>query len=345
MSTTELNWLPIPLDFWVPAGLKDFQQGWFINLLRASLQSEHMGYLILCEEGCSGCPACLWRVANAHHPEHFKKHGSLVLACFNRAQITGHRVLYFQKLVEKVNKQLPKIRKYRSRKNGLSETSTRVHNGNGFCSPSDSFSFDFDLDSKNKEINTNVLFEEPTIVMREEQHFSNSDIEAGAQRVLAILRLPASSLRAGVAAVEAEARRTRLSMDGIVQHLATEAHRLDRRGTPPEEFLDNFLAQDAARLVLEMVNLPIKENYVSRIAAVLKAESKDTGLDLQDTANRITRFATEGRQKGEKIDIFYFEDVRWRSNVRLNKAEQRKLDNLEVNARVKQKIRERLGAS
>jgi hypothetical protein len=346
MSTTELNWLPIPLDFWVPAGLKDFQQGWFVNLLRASLQSEHMGYLILCEEGCSGCPACLWRVANAHHPEHFKKHGSLVLACFNRAQIAGRRVLYFQKLVEKVNKQLPKIRKYRSRKNGLSETSTRVHNGEGFCSPSDSLSFDFDLDSKNKEINTNVLFEEPTTVMREEQHFSSSDIEEGAQRILAILGLPASSLRAGLAAVEAEARRTRLSMDGIVQHLATEAHRMERfEKTPPEEFLDNFLAQNSARLVLEIVNLPISKSHISRIAAVLKAESKDTGLDLQDTANRITRFATEGRHKGEKIDIFYFEDMRWRPNVRLNKAEQRKLDNLEVNARVKQKIRERLGAS
>jgi hypothetical protein len=346
MSTTELNWLPIPLDFWVPAGLKDFQQGWFVNLLRASLQSEHMGYLILCEEGCSGCPACLWRVANAHHPEHFKKHGSLVLACFNRAQIAGRRVLYFQKLVEKVNKQLPKIRKYRARKNELSEASTRVHNRDGFCSPSASLSFDFDLDSKNKEINTNVLFEEPTTVMREEQHFSSSDIEEGAQRILAILGLPASSLRAGVAAVEAEARRTRLSMDGIVQHLATEAHRLERfEKTLPEEFLDNFLAQSSARLVLEIVNLPTGKSHISRIAAVLKAESKDTGLDLQDTANRITRFATEGRLKGERIDIFYFEDMRWRSNVRLNKAEQRKLDNLEVNARVKQKIRERLGAS
>jgi len=144
MSTTELNWLPIPLDFWLPAGLKDFQQGWFINLLRASLQSEYMGYLILCEEVCSGCPACLWRVANAHHPEHFRKHSSLVLACFNCAQIAGRRVLYFEKLAEKVNKQLPKIRKHRSQKKGLSETSTRVHNGNGFCSPSDSLSFDFD---------------------------------------------------------------------------------------------------------------------------------------------------------------------------------------------------------
>jgi hypothetical protein len=345
MSTTELDWLPIPLDFWVPAGLKDFQQGWFINLLRASLQSEHMGYLILCQEGCSGCPACLWRVANAHHPEHFKKHSSLVLACFNRAQIAGRQVLYYPKLVEKVNKQLPKIRKYRSRKYGLSETSTMVHNEDEFASPSDSLCFDFELDSKNKEIKPNSFYRTPTIAMRKEQDFSSADIEEGARRILAILKLPISSLHSGVAAVEAEAKRTRLSMDGIVQHVATEANRSERLGTAPEEFLDNFLAQDSATLVLEIVNLPITKNLISRIAAVLKAESRDTGLDLRETANRITRFASEARQKGEKVDIFYFEDMRWRSNARLNKAEQRKLDNLEVNARVKQRIRERLGAS
>jgi hypothetical protein len=344
MSTAELNWLPIPLDFWVPAGLKDFQQGWFINLLRASLQSEHMGYLILCEEGCSGCPACLWRVANAHHPEHFKKHGSLVLACFNRAQIAGHRVLYFQKLVEKVNKQLPKIRKYRSRKNGLSETSTGIHNGSELCSPSGSLSFDFDLDSKNKEINTNA-FEEPTIVMREDQHFSTSDIEAGARRILYTLRLPESSLRSAVAAVEAEAKRTRLSMDGIVQSITDKANQEERRTTPRNEFLEGFLAQVCARRVLEVLNLTVSDNRVSRVAASLKAESKDTGLGLEETASGVVQAASDARKRGEKVDIFYFEDTKWRSNVRLNKAEQRKLGNLEGKARVKQKIRERFGAS
>lgn len=350
MSTTELNWLPIPLDFWVPAGLKDFQQGWFINLLRASLQSEHMGYLILCEEGCSGCPACLWRVANAHHPEHFKKYGSLVLACFNRAQIAGHRVLYFQKLVEKVNKQLPKIRKYRSRKNGLSETSTRVHNGNGFYSPSDSLSFDFDLDSKNKEINTNVLFEEPPIVMREAQHFSLSDMEEGAQRILTVLRLPESLLPAGIAAVEAEcwnrraeARRCRLSMDDIVQRITTEANHAERRdGTPSDEFLEDFLARKCARRALEVLNLSIAANFISRLALVLKAEARDAGQTLEETAKRVTEAASNARQRGEKVNIFYFEDFTWRPNARVSKAEQRKLGNLAANARAKEILRERL---
>jgi hypothetical protein len=346
MSTTDLKWLPIPLDLWVPAGLKDFQEGWFINLLRASLRSEYLGYLILCQEGCSGCPACLWRVANAHHPEHFKKHGSLVLACFNSAQIAGRRVLYFPKLVQTIKGQLSKIKNHRSRKDGLSETSTTFHKGGGRYSPSSSLSFDFDLDSKNQEIefNKNPL-EAPTIKMREEQRFSDSDVEQGARRILQILDLPESSLRAGVAAVEAEVKRTRLSMDGIVQRIATEANHAERLGTSGEDFLEDFLAQTCARRLLGILNLPITNNLVLRIAAVLKAESKDIGLTLEDTAQRVTQLASEDREKGIKIDVFYFEDVKWRSNARLNKAEQRKLNNLEVNARVKAKIRERLGAS
>jgi hypothetical protein len=348
MTTTELKWLPIPLDLWVPAGLKDFQEGWFINLLRASLRSENLGYLILCEEGCSGCPACLWRVANAHHPEHFKKHCSLVLACFNSAQIAGHRVLYFSKLVETLKGQLSKIRNHRSRREGLSETSTTTHKGSGRYSPSESLFFDFDLDSskdkKEKEENS-LFFEATTIKMRQEQNFSSSDIEQGARRILYTLSLPESSLRAAVAAVEAEAKRTRLSMDGIVQRITDDANHAERRRISKDEFLDDFLAKVHAKRTLEILNLSISENFISRMACVLKAEAKDTGFTLEETARHVTQVASDDRQRGERVNIFYFEDMRWRSNVRTNKAEQRKLDNLEVNARVKQKIRERLGAS
>lgn len=340
MNTTELKWLPIPLDLWVPAGLKDFQEGWFINLLRASLRSENLGYLILCKEGCSGCPACLWRVANAHHPEHFKKHCSLVLACFNSAQIAGHRVLYFPKLVETIKGQLSKIRNHRSRRDDLSETSTGFHKGGGHYSPSDFLSFDFDSKNKDqkKELDDTV-FEAPTLTMREEQNFSRLEIEQGARRILLILGLPDSSLQAGVAAVDAEARRTRLSMDGVVQRIVTDANRAERLGIHGEEFLGHFLAQTCARRVLEILNLPITSNFVSRMEAVLKAESKDTGLSLEDTANRVTQAASEDRQKGIRVDIFYFEDLRWRSNGRVSKAEQRKIDNLAANARAKEILR------
>ena len=82
-----------------------------------------------------------------------KKHSSLVLACFNSAQIAGRQVLYFPKLADTVKRQLSKIRNHHSRIDRLSETSTGFNKGGGFYSPSKSLSFDFDLDSKNQDQN------------------------------------------------------------------------------------------------------------------------------------------------------------------------------------------------
>lgn len=312
-----------------------------------------MGYLILCEEGCSGCPACLWRVANAHHPEHFKKHSSLVLACFNSAQIAGRRVLYFPKLVETVNRQLSKIKNHRSRSDLFSEVSTGFNKGGGVCSPSGTLSFDFDSDSKNQEPNPVRFKTREDLIMASENEASsgttgeqrNDKVVVAAFRILRILGLPETFISAAIAAAEALARRTDLSMDGIVQHITTEANTAQRLGVSREEFLNDFLARNCAREILGVLNLPVSNNFILRIAAVVKAEAKDTGLSLEDTAQRITQAASEDRRKGLKVDIFYFEDVRWRSSGRTNKAEQRKLDNLEVNARVKQRFREKLGAS
>ena len=351
-GAVEFKWLPIPPDFWVPEGLKDFQQAWFINLIRASLRSENTGYLILCKEGCSGCPACLWRVANAHHPEHFKKYGSLVLACFNSAQIAGHRVLYFPKLMETIKRQLSRIKNHRSRGTVLSETYTGFNRGSGICSPSGSLSFDFDLDSKNQEqTQTASNTREGPSAMEERQNSENTEkretteIIKTAQRIINNLGLTDDSMRAAIAAVEERARQTRLSMDGIVQEICDEANHAARRGIERHEFLGDFLARTSARGILETLNLPVTNNFVTRVAAVVKAEAKDTGLALEAAANRITEAASEDRRKGTRIDIFYFEDVRWRSNARVSKAEQRKLDNLEVNARVQQRLREKFGHS
>jgi hypothetical protein len=351
MTTAELKWLPIPPDLWIPAGLKDFQEGWFVNLLRASLRSENTGYLILCKEGCSGCPACLWRVANAHHPEYFRKHSSLVLACFNSAQIAGRQVLYFPKLVDTLSKQLSKIRNHRSRGGVLSETSTGFHKGGGVHSPSDSLSFDFDSDSKKQENNLTTSNTREALPMREPKFSEQTveqqtlEIKEGAQRILRILGLSDTLFQAAKAAVEAELKGTRLSMDGVVQRITTEANRAERTGVSREEFLDDFLAQASARRALGILNLSITKNLISRVAAVLKAEAKDTGLPVEEAASRITLAATEDRRRGARVDIFYFEDFKWRSNAGINKAEKRKLDNLEVNARFQQRLKERFGHS
>ena len=356
-GVVEFKWLPIPPDFWVPEGLKDFQQAWFINLIRASLRSENTGYLILCKEGCSGCPACLWRVANAHHPEHFKKHGSLVLACFNSAQIAGHRVLYFPKLMETIKRQLSRIKNHRSRRTFLSETYTGFNRGGGICSPSGSLSFDFDLDSKKQEKTPtasdtregpSVMEEKPNSERTAER--DSTEIVKTAQRIIKILGLTDVSMRAAIAAVEERVRQTELSMDGIVQKVVTDANRAEREErTEKHEFLEKFLSEKLALQILRDLALVDTKNHVSAVAASVRAEVRYTGLGAETVAERITKAALEARGRGERIDRFYFDDVKWRqvgiSNVKLNKAEQRKLDNLEVNARVQQRLREKFGNS
>jgi hypothetical protein len=80
------------------------------------------------------------------------------------------------------------------------------------------------------------------------------------------------------------------------------------------------------------------------VQAALVADERYTGQSLQEVANRITQSAMEDRKNGVPINKFYFEDAKWRSSGRygINKAEREKLDNLEVNARLKQRLRERL---
>lgn len=172
-----------------------------------------------------------------------------------------------------------------------------------------------------------------------------SEITEGARRILRILGLSDASLSAAIAAVEIEADQTNLSMDGIVQRITDAANHAQRLRVSKEEFLGDYVAQASARKLLGILNLPITRNSVTRVAAVLKAEAKDIGLSIEDAAKQITQAASAERRKGGKVDIFYFEDVRWRANAGLDKAEQRKLNNLEVNARVKQRYRERFGAN
>jgi hypothetical protein len=105
--------------------------------------------------------------------------------------------------------------------------------------------------------------------------------------------------------------------------------------------------QKAHELVLTMFGMPATTSNLSRVKAAIEAEAVYTGRSIQEAAQAITNSAIRDRENGIPIDKFYFEDAKWRhggrSSVRVNKAEQRKLDNLEINARVKQRLRERFG--
>jgi hypothetical protein len=102
----------------------------------------------------------------------------------------------------------------------------------------------------------------------------------------------------------------------------------------------------SAKQVVAILGMPATESNLSMVEAALVAEAAYTGQSLQETAELVTKSAIEDRKNGVTINKFYFEDAKWRqgrrSNVhsRANKAEQRKLDNLEINARVKQRFRD-----
>jgi hypothetical protein len=174
----------------------------------------------------------------------------------------------------------------------------------------------------------------------------NFKIKQTAKRIIKILDLPDNLLSAAIAAVAVKVKQTRLSMDGIVQRITTDANLAERmNGVSHHKFLEDFLAQTCAQEILDSLSLPVTNSLISTVTAAVKAEVKHTGLSVEEAAGFITSAATEDRDKGISIDRFYFENVKWRSNARLNKAEKRKLDNLEANARAKRRLRERFGVS
>lgn len=172
----------------------------------------------------------------------------------------------------------------------------------------------------------------------------NHETEKSARRILNVLRLPSNFLSAAMAAVRVKGKETKLSMDGIVQSIADDARHAERlSGVSPQKFLEDFLAQTCAQKIIDNLSLPDTKSYVSTVTDAVKAEVKYTGLSVEEVAARITSAAIEERHRGLPIDRFYFDNVKWRSNGRFNKAEKRKVDNLEVNARFQERLRERFG--
>lgn len=172
--------------------------------------------------------------------------------------------------------------------------------------------------------------------------FENYDpaIDEAAHRIINTLGLPNRFFDAARSAVELQARGTKLSIDEIVQNIWVKA---TRRGRSRESYLEDCLAEILAEQVLAEINLPPTNNLIGIVTAALKVEAKDRELGLEETAALITTSAIEDRRRGIEINRFYFENCKWRSNAGVSKAERRKLDNLEVNARVKQRLRDRLG--
>jgi hypothetical protein len=150
----------------------------------------------------------------------------------------------------------------------------------------------------------------------------NAERKQSAKRIINILKLSDTFISAAMAAVDLKASRTKLSMDGIVQEIVTEANHSERRGISNENFLEDFLARASAQQILEDINLPVINNLIVTVGAAVKAEAKDTKLSLEQAATLITNAAIDDRRRGITIDIFYFQNAKWRSHGRTGKGQQ-----------------------
>lgn len=88
--------------------MKDYQQGWYFNLLIESVDSEMPGYLP--NDGQ------LWELANATSKKFFEKECSPVMACFKSRQIDGRVWIYNAKLLSVYEEQIHKLAKNSTRK-------------------------------------------------------------------------------------------------------------------------------------------------------------------------------------------------------------------------------------
>jgi DNA-binding MarR family transcriptional regulator len=154
------------------------------------------------------------------------------------------------------------------------------------------------------------------------------------------------------AATSASSQTSSVSRAATTMSPSSDTH--DASNKEEQNLLNNTLEQDQseapnlAKKVVALLSIPATDNNLRMVLAALEAEKGYTGQPLEEVAALITQSAIEDRKRGVPINKFYFEDTKWRHDRKagarygINKAEQRKLDNLEANARIKQRLRDRL---
>ena len=135
----------IPPDLWVPDSLGDTQSGWQVKLLKASIRSEWLGYILVSGPRCSGCEASLWSIAGAARREVWDRHSRHLVKIWQSALVASLVVWYFPPLIESLDEQLKAKRskhsQFRNRAGGVARSASTSDSG-----------FDFDLGSKKSMI-------------------------------------------------------------------------------------------------------------------------------------------------------------------------------------------------
>jgi len=104
-------------------------------------------------------------------------------------------------------------------------------------------------------------------------------------------------------------------------------------------------ALEHARIILrDHVGLPLTENHVL-VADCIQSIARAKQLDFAGASDYLIGAIRHARVQGIPINRFYFVDGKYMEDRphAFNKAEQRKLDNLEVNARFQKRLKERFG--
>lgn len=106
----KLIWMPLYIDDLLssPAwnDMKDFQRGWYFQLLLRLTRSKPLGYLKM--------DSSLWTIAGARRNDFWESHKSAVLACFKVREMEGHQWIYNERLLSVMEEQSLKIKQKRS---------------------------------------------------------------------------------------------------------------------------------------------------------------------------------------------------------------------------------------
>lgn len=89
--------------------MKDFQRGWYIQLLLMCARSKRVGYLPLDER--------LWALAGAHRREMWEQHNSAVMACFKTRTFDGLVWIYNERLLRTIEEQTSRSKSMIGNKN------------------------------------------------------------------------------------------------------------------------------------------------------------------------------------------------------------------------------------
>jgi len=106
-NVDQLVWIPLFIDRLLGSprwqGMKDFQRGWYMQLLLLCARSQRPGYLPSSER--------LWQLAGAHRRELWEQHKSAVMACFKSRTFDATEWIYNERLLYTIEHQRSKLSK------------------------------------------------------------------------------------------------------------------------------------------------------------------------------------------------------------------------------------------